>query len=352
MSSEQEVYKVCRKEDLYPHSPDVYERETSDGGFSKGWGMHFAPSEKYWVDVHTHAKAEDPQDVIAEVGKYLPLLGGSRVKRFVVILPEIMPEGYEGEGLLGEYFSDLKQMKDFIDVLNKCENISPMVYLNYRNPDPEAIVEAAKAGACGLKLHNASLIVDGADPEIWFSKEWKKVFETVQEHKLPILWHVTQRLTDCPYTGGGRNSYWKYGWEKGVKYTNEDLLQIYLKIVEQYPGINFVSAHQLHIGWDRLTSLFERYKNLYSDTTVGCFVREDYEMYDSDREYLRDIFIRYSDRMLFGTDWLIRKTENDRELAHVVDTYKGHIRFLRQLRLPEEALQNVSHRNAERLFKL
>ena len=27
-------------ERLYPHSPDVLERATSDNGFSDGWGLH------------------------------------------------------------------------------------------------------------------------------------------------------------------------------------------------------------------------------------------------------------------------------------------------------------------------
>jgi predicted TIM-barrel fold metal-dependent hydrolase len=349
---EQGISKSIGREEAYPHSPDVYERETSDGGFSKGWGMHFAPSEKYWVDVHTHAEEENPEDVIAEVGKYLPMLGSLRVKHFAVMLPELMPQGDKDKGLLAACFSDLNKLKGYLAAINKCESTSPMLYLNYRNPDPAAVIEAAKMGVCGIKLHNASLIMDGGNPDIWLSGEWRKVFETIQEYKLPVLWHVTQRLTDCPYTGGGRNSYWKVGWEKGVKYNNEDLLQIYLKVVEEFPGINFVSAHQLHIGWDRLTSLFDRYKNLYTDTTIGCFVREDYEMYDSDREYLRDIFVRYCDRILFGTDTLIKKSGDDKSLKHVMDTYKGHIRFIRQLRLPEEALQKISHENTERLYKL
>ena len=39
-----------------PYSPDVLERETADNGFSSGWGFHFQPSEKYWIDCHVHAR--------------------------------------------------------------------------------------------------------------------------------------------------------------------------------------------------------------------------------------------------------------------------------------------------------
>jgi hypothetical protein len=52
------INKQDEQEQLFPHSPDVKERLTSDEGFSAGWGMHFKPVEKCWLDIHTHIRKE------------------------------------------------------------------------------------------------------------------------------------------------------------------------------------------------------------------------------------------------------------------------------------------------------
>jgi len=72
-------------------------------------------------------------------------------------------------------------------------------------------------------------------------------------------------------------------------------------------------------------------------------------MYPEDQEKLRDFFIKYADRILFGTDIGMGSRYNT-ETEHL--SLMGHIRFIRQLRLPYDELQKVSHQNAERLFRL
>jgi predicted TIM-barrel fold metal-dependent hydrolase len=88
---------------------------------------------------------------------------------------------------------------------------------------------------------------------------------------------------------------------------------------------------------------------VYIDTSIGCFVRWGDEMYPEDRKKLRDFFIKYADRILFGTDIGMGKGYN-LETEHL--SLMGHIRFVRQLRLPYDELQKVSHENAEKLFRI
>jgi predicted TIM-barrel fold metal-dependent hydrolase len=337
------------KELLYPHSTDVFEREVSDSGFSNGWGMHFMPVEKYWLDVHTHIEEKNPDNLDGIMKAYLRLTNAHNVKLTTVILPMIDEIIHEVRYTSKRVFiENSKELQCYLDKFGDKDKLIFMLYLDYKKPDVQLVHEAFKMGIKGFKLHNAPLIIDGGYHTAWLSKEWKAVFRAIESYRLPVLWHVTQRLSDAPYVGGGKNSYWEHGWKKGIKYTNEELLQIYLKIVGEYPGIPFISAHQLHLGWERLTSLFDQYENLYTDTTVSCFVRQYDELYDHDREYLRNIFLKYSDRILFGTDMIV----TGERLAGCNDLYDGHIRFIRQLRLPDEALQKISHENAEKLFSL
>ncbi len=344
-------------ESLYPHSPDVTERETADGGFSKGWGMHFHPVEETIVDVHGHIQFQSFGNVDEVMKKQLELMRPLNLSRCAVCSPMMVrPANLESPEVFSvDRLTKLEDLVPYLDLAGKSDMLALMIFLHHGNPDLELLGKCVDAGACGVKLHNAPIIVEAADPEVWLHDDWADVFSEIERKGLPVLWHVTQRLTDCPYTEGGRNTYWKDGWKKGVTFTNEDLLQIYLKIVAKYPGIPFISAHQLHIGWDRMASLFDRYPNLFSDTSVGCQVNEGDRIYETDICRIRDFFIRYSDRMLFGTDSFITDmTEGDSVFNEDVKAtgIKNHIRFIKQIRLPFDALQKVFHGNAERLLKL
>jgi predicted TIM-barrel fold metal-dependent hydrolase len=292
--------------------------------------MHFLPLAKYWIDAHCHIEDLDKEELATIIEGMYNRLEYFKIKRQISILP------------MKEF-----QIDGFLDKPFDIKNNSLLMYLEYKNPDISLMEKGIKAGICGIKLHNAYMIMDGADHTLWLTDEWKAVFAFLEKNRLPILWHVTQRLTDSPYTNGSRNMYWRKGWKKGVVYTNEDLLGIFLKIVESYPGINFIAAHQLHLGWERLSGLFDKYENLYTDTSIGCFVRQEDCIYDFDRDYLREYFIKYSKRILFGTDLIISKRSSDDEIKNI---YRGHISFIKQLRLPSDALQSISHENALSLF--
>lgn len=327
--------KDINNEYLYPYSPDVLERRNSDNQFSKGWGMHFIPSEKYWIDVHTHLRGNSLSELKLCVETYTSKILALNLEKTVVIL-----------NMDGSSESDFIS---YVMELKKYDNLILMLYLDYKNPNVNFIEKCIQMGIQGIKLHNAPIIVEGADYNIWHSEEWGKVFKIIAKYNLPVLWHVTQRLSSCPYTGGGENTYWKDGWKKGVEYTNEDLLQSYLKIIKKHSDINFISAHQLHVGWKRLVDLFQEYNNLYIDTSIGCFVRKFDQIYDHDRQFLRDIFIKHSDRILFGTDLIMDKNVSD---DHIISNFYGHMRFVKQLMLPHDVIQKVSHENAEKLFGL
>jgi predicted TIM-barrel fold metal-dependent hydrolase len=342
-------------ESLYPHSPDVMERETADGGFSCGWGMHFTPVEKCIIDMHGHIQFNSFDNATSYFGRHMDLVRPLKITHCVACTPIMTQPRYldEPQGFSVPCRSGFDELKPYFDLSHSVANLTLMLFLHYANPDVGLLRQSITAGACAVKLHNAPIIVNAADPEIWLSDEWEVVFAEIEKQELPVLWHVTQRLTDSPYTGGGRNTYWKDGWKKGVIFTNENLLQIFLKAVERHPGIPFISAHQLHVGWERMASMFSKYPNLYTDTSIGCVVNEGDRMHEDDIRFIRDIFIQHSDRILFGTDYFIAEAGaanpigTDEEKVAII---RSHIRFIKQLRLPDEALQKIFHGNAERLL--
>ena len=333
----------------YPHGPDVYERKTSDNGFSDGWGMHFKPVSNAWIDMHMHSALSVDDDISHFMTSYRR--AKQDTKHLVVCTPPIISESSSSyASIRTPSISSKEVVKKYLS--SKGEDFSFLLWLSHDNPDPEIIDIAYELGISGIKLHNAPMMTENVHYEIWNSPEWTEVFKRIEKYKLPVLWHVTQRLTSSPYTYGGENSYWKDGWKRGVNFTNQDLLDNFTEIVDKYKEINFIAAHQLHIGWPRVAELLDKHSNLYIDTTIGCQLRTEDDFYDHDRNFIRDYFIKYPDRFLFGTDTFIWPDISPEEIAEIQWNNNNHTRFINKLFLPDDVLQKVTCQNAEKLFNL
>jgi len=314
-----------------PYSPDVAERETADEGFSRGWGCHFQPSERYIIDAHTHSRETDRYEVFRLIDGFLERASAWRLSRVVVM------DGRE------------ENLDEFAALARFDRRFRFMIRMEHDRPDLDLLKRGVDNGAVGLKILNIRIMREAGDHKIWLTEPWQKIFQWLEEHNLPVLWHVTQRMTASPYTGGREKAYWSEGWQRGATFTNEDLLQVFLEVVRRYPGIPFIGAHQLHIGWDRLDELFQQHANLHIDTSIGCVVRFADHMYDQDRQKLRRFFCKWADRILFGTDIAFRTGQPE---EYLLQHLLGHIRFIHQLQLPYEQLQAVMWRNAERIMKM
>ncbi len=319
-------------DDLHPHSPYIEIRSRIDNGFSKGWGFHFQPSEEYWVDCHNHLEGiKTHSDVYKLIDRWFSELDAFRLGKVLVIGSD--PELFEILGDMG------KQDK----------RISWLVSIPCEKPNVEVLNSAIENGAIGLKLHNASIMKGLADYKIWLNDQWSRIFELAEKKHIPVLWHVTQRVSKSPYHGGGENSYWSESKEKNIAFNNEDLLKVTIKVLELFPDLKIIGAHQLHMGLERLSDLFGRYKNLYIDTSCGFFLRWADQLYDEDREVYRKFFDRYQDKILFGSDSSLVPGGID---EYLIQSFLCHTRFINQLRLSYKTLQKVSHGNAEKLFNL
>lgn len=318
--------------DPFPHSPFIKERDTLDNGFSKGWGFHFQPSEEYWVDCHSHLNSvKSVNELQRMLDQWFSRLDAFRLGKSLFIS------------------DDSSSFEIFKSVSEVDKRFGWLVYLPFDKPDINVLKRAIDNKAVGLKLHNSPIMKGMGDPECWFNDEWTEIFKLAESSGLPVLWHVTQRVSYSPYHGGGYNAYWAQGQEKGISYTNEDLLNILLEILSMYPKLKVIGAHQLHIGLDKLSSLLDKYDNLFIDTSCGFYLRWSDLLYEDDRKILWDFFIKYSDRILFGTDSSVAPDEID---EYLIQGFLCHARFINQLRLPHDVLQLAAYKNSERLFGL
>jgi len=315
-----------------PHAPDTEEREDVDDGFSAGWGFHMQPSVRYWIDCHTHVRETRNLDALKAVARWHDIMWAYRLRRSA---------GVDG-------FPDRHHA--FAKLAGNDDRFVWYCRLPWDEPNIAHVRECRELGAIGLKLHNAPLIDGSIERNVVHSDAWQEIFALAGSLNMPIIWHVSQRKNASKYTGGKEHSYWSEAFKKGLTFTNEDLLQDFLSVVDSHPNTTFIGAHQLHLGPDRLGELFHSHPNLVTDTSIGCFVAYGDRMYDKDRLRWRRFALEFADRLLFGTDVMIdRKTARSEMLKQ---HFLGHLRWVRQLQLPQEALSKIAHGNFERIAGL
>ncbi|MBO5373991.1 MAG: amidohydrolase family protein [Clostridia bacterium] len=147
---------------------------------------------------------------------------------------------------------------------------------------------------------------------------------------------------------------WWYG--DGTYASHEEIYAQTEKVLENHPNIKVTLAHFYFCGKrpERLEALFEKYPNLCVDITQGG---EMYHAFEANQEYFKDFFIRYSDRILLGTDstypwgtnvynWLIDRTYR---FVATNDKMSGFgDKELTGINLPKNSRENILWRNFER----
>ena len=154
----------------------------------------------------------------------------------------------------------------------------------------------------------------------------------------------------------------------------EELMQQRNRVVGKHRRTNFIGAHMAsHLNsLDELSALLDEYPNLFAE--CGARLRFFYRF---SPDALRAFYLKYQDRVLFGTDaWLIADEKplqsasslqawKERQMRfysqyleyfetdHFVAVHGGFEPWMRLkgLKLPPEVLEKFYHANAERLIR-
>jgi predicted TIM-barrel fold metal-dependent hydrolase len=225
--------------------------------------------------------------------------------------------------------------------------------------------ESFKAGAKGLKFHKSfglhyrykdAKLMPVDDPKL------DPVWETCARHNRPVVIHIADPAAF--FTPLDRfNERWHElnsnpGWLFfGGKFPRrEDLLDQLHRVIAKHPRTTFINTHFGNNAEDlaAVADKLDRYPNMYVDVDarISELGRQPYTA--------RKFFLKYQDRILFGTDTTPRR-----------EAYRIYYRFLetedeyfdcsashhRQgfwniygLFLPEQVLEKVYRKNAERIL--
>jgi predicted TIM-barrel fold metal-dependent hydrolase len=148
----------------------------------------------------------------------------------------------------------------------------------------------------------------------------------------------------------------------------ETLMAARDRFVARHPDLSFVGAHMASLEWsvDRLSKFLDRYPN----TTVDLAARMAQVQYQSARNYakVRKFFIKYQDRLLYGTDLTQNPDDDPKTFGPSADSFwrsdwlylaTGQTQRIddlkarvRGLALPRPVIDKIYYANARKVFHL
>jgi predicted TIM-barrel fold metal-dependent hydrolase len=246
-------------------------------------------------------------------------------------------------------------------------------YLEYQKEKGAQAVKVSKIlGLNLIDVFGNSIPVDDKR----FYPYWKKAGEL----GMPVLIHTADPIECFEKMGYNNLRYqmirpeWDFSETHGVE-GYDRLISELLNVVRDHPETNFVSAHfsNLTTRLDQLAGIFDTYPNFYVDPSAR---HKNIGRYNTPAVY--DFFMKYQDRILFGTDSNFRSGENSteesmsEEMASLTDFFKRHWLFyetdrvdiyepnnreiyrdwlrLTGLNLPAEVLEKIYYKNAKKLL--
>ncbi len=138
------------------------------------------------------------------------------------------------------------------------------------------------------------------------------------------------------------------------------------QMLEKHRDMRFVGAHLASLEWsvDEIAARLDRFPNM----AVDLAERISHLQYQTVHEYekVRDFFIRYQDRILYGTDIIVDDTQSAESLKdHAYNIWMGHWKYFtsdeemrapevseafRSLHLPKEVIDKLYYKNIQRWY--
>lgn len=186
--------------------------------------------------------------------------------------------------------------------------------------------------------------------------EYDEFFKKCEENGTHMIWHVgdpetfwdRERISPRHFAKG-----WFYG--DGSFMPLEEIYKQVDTILERHPKLKVTFAHFFFLSFspERLVEYFEKYENVGVDITPGA---EMYGAFRDNREFYREFFIKYADRIMFGTDTIFGGSKtNYQRLDKVYNFITSNETFVmseeecRGMSFPDEVADKILYKNFEKL---
>ncbi len=227
------------------------------------------------IDMHEHYR------VGGDIDTFLEAAGCFGISK-VVFVPTA--SGPDNAGYEEHWNSLIKKAKESYP-----DQVIPFCTIDEADPQAAELVEQyILEGAMGLKLI-------GGHPNFYDeplnSENMYKVYQVVDEYDIPVLLH---------------------GSIINIPELKDQLDQVY----GDFPEVTFIHAHYCStimsgIDLDQCAELLDKHPNLYIDLSMGGGIARYHKYLKQDLQKIKDFILKYQDRILFGSDIILRSKRND-----------------------------------------
>lgn len=226
----------------------------------------------------------------------------------------------------------------------------------------EQVDRLAALGADGIKMLNGKPNYRKASGLALDCVIYDDYFARLEATGFPVLWHVNDP-----------EEFWDPDqapeWAKGPGWiydetfpTSESIYEECERVLEKHSKLKITFAHFYFLSDDlpRAAAFLDRYPNVCLDLAPGIEMLHNFSKRPDEA---RDFFIKYQDRILFGTDfapgglqsrlWVVRNFLETDESFHVPTDerlfWPDHRTMIRGIKLPDDALRKVYFENFRRI---
>ena len=241
-----------------------------------------------------------------------------------------------------------------------------------------AYLEASfEKGAIGMKVwKNIGMVEKDRDGKFIMidNPKFDTIFSYLEKKGIPVCGHIGEPK-NCwlpleEMTVNGDRQYFKehpeYHMYLHPEYPSyEDQIEARDNLLRKHPDLRFMGAHLGSMEWslEEMASHFEMFPNMSVDVSARISHLENHAR--TDWQKVRDFFIKYQDRIIYGTDqgdwsadtlrlkaelhevwvhdWKFLTTDSTMTAREVDGQFKG-------LKLPKEVVEKIYYRNAQRIF--
>ncbi len=244
----------------------------------------------------------------------------------------------------------------------------------------EYLKQSFKKGAIGIKVwKNIGMVEKDKNGNFIMIDDPKfdPVFDYLEENGIPVCGHLGEpRNCWLPLDKMTVNNDRKY-FEEFPEYhmylhpeypSYEEQIAARDRMLEKHPDLKFMGAHLGSMEWsvDLMAEHFDRFPNMTVDLAERiCHIEVQAQ---KDPKKVRDFFIKYQDRIIYGTDrgdYAGAEDDPEKLKDHVHGEWKNDWEFLttdktitswkvdgefKGLKLPREVVEKIYYKNAEKLF--
>ena len=306
------------------------------------------------IDCHTHCIGDDPLESIRLL--HDGISEHTESNRYTVL-------SLSG----GDFLCEKTVLQNLVCLLLKAQHPDQVyafggLYHYFQDTNPSAIDHASNtallldAGFDGMKM------IEGK-PTAWKKLSrplgapyYDSYYALLAERGKPLLMHVADPDYDwdaARITEDAKKRGFFYG--DGSFPSWEQLHVEAENIVKKHPALRMVFAHFFYLAIDlsRARRLLDTYENVMFDICLGPQI---YRQIAREPDVFREFFLRYQDRLLFGTDFVgsdlkndIQNTEMIRRVLETDDAFPMWDETLQGILLPEAVLEKVYRTNFDRL---